>query len=341
MALTININQAGDLLAKAIEANLNTLLVGPPGVGKTDVVGQAADKLGYDLMVMHPAISDPTDFKGFPFRADNNGHAEFLPYGELHAMMKARKPLVVLFDDLGQATPAVQAALMQLLLKREVNGKRISDKVRFVAATNRREDKAGVAGLLEPVKSRFGMIVHVETDVDAWVEWALAANIRPEIIGLIRQRPELLHKWQPTADIENQPCPRTWAAASKVLDLDLPDDLLLPALAGAVGEGAAVETVGFLRAFGEVPDIGEILMTPEQANVPSHPSALYAVAALLASSLDDKTFGQALPYIYRLPEEYGVLTVRDTLRANPKLPRSTAWVEFLRSDLGKLATGGA
>lgn len=339
MAIEVTLDKAASILAPAIENNINTLLVGPPGVGKTDTYHQVAKSIKHELMVMHPVVSDPTDFKGFPFRAENNGHAEFLPYGELHQMMTAKKPTLVLFDDVGQAPPAVQAALMQLLLKREVNGKPISPKVKFAAATNRRQDRAGVSGVLEPVKSRFGIILHVCTDVDAWVDWALNNGIRPEVVALIRQRPELLHKWSPTAEIENQPCPRTWTAASRILDLGLSDDLLLPALAGAVGEGAAIEVTGFLRCFGEVPDIGEILMTPEQANVPEHPSALYAVAALLAASLDEKTFGQALPYIERLPEEYGVLAVRDTLRRCPKLPRSPDWVAFLRSDLGKLATG--
>ncbi len=43
---------------------------------------------------------------------------------------------VCLLDDLGQAPPAVQAAAMQLLLARRVNGHAVSDHVTFLAATN-------------------------------------------------------------------------------------------------------------------------------------------------------------------------------------------------------------
>ena len=64
-------------------------------------------------------------------------------------------------DDLGQAPMSVQAAAMQLILARRINGFKISDKVIFMAATNRREDKAGVTGILEPVKSRFAWIVEL------------------------------------------------------------------------------------------------------------------------------------------------------------------------------------
>ena len=75
-------------------------------------------------------------------------------------------------DDLGQAPPAVQAAAMQLILARRINGSLVSDEVCFVAATNRKNDKAGVARILEPVKSRFAAIVELTPCVEEWATWA-------------------------------------------------------------------------------------------------------------------------------------------------------------------------
>ena len=43
--------------------------------------------------------------------------------------------------------------------------------VAWVAATNRREDMAGVQGMLEPVKSRFYSILNVEVNAKDWVNW--------------------------------------------------------------------------------------------------------------------------------------------------------------------------
>lgn len=54
--------------------------------------------------------------------------------------MTATKLTACFIDDLGQATPAVQAAAMQLILALTLNGHRVSDQVVFVAATNRRTD---------------------------------------------------------------------------------------------------------------------------------------------------------------------------------------------------------
>ncbi len=75
--------------------------------------------------------------------------------------MTATKLTACFIDDLGQATPAVQAAAMQLILARTLNGHRVSDHVVFIAATNRRTDRAGVSGILEPVKSRFATLVEL------------------------------------------------------------------------------------------------------------------------------------------------------------------------------------
>ncbi len=126
---------------------------------------------------MHPVVSDPTDFKGLPGIIGDK--AEFLPFGDLRQMIEADKPTIVFLDDLGQAPAVVQAACMQLLLARQINGKKISGHIVFIAATNRREDRAGVTGILEPVKSRFKTILDLEVSADEWTEWAFKNNMPP------------------------------------------------------------------------------------------------------------------------------------------------------------------
>src|SRR5882724_6653229 len=95
-------------LAKAIAARLPILITGAPGIGKSDLVAQAAETNGADLILSHPAVSDPTDAKGLPWVVD--GAATFLPFGELQRALAADKPTVWFLDDLGQASPAVQAS---------------------------------------------------------------------------------------------------------------------------------------------------------------------------------------------------------------------------------------
>src|SRR5712664_2410056 len=90
------------LLAQTIAARIPVLITGAPGIGKSDLVAQAASDAGADLILSHPAVADPTDAKGLPWVVD--GAATFLPFGELQRALAADKPTVWFLDDLGQAS---------------------------------------------------------------------------------------------------------------------------------------------------------------------------------------------------------------------------------------------
>ena len=80
----------------AIEINENLLIVGAPGIGKTDIVLQACN--GYDSLVLHPVVHDPVNYVGFPSLKD--GKADFIPFGFLRKMIETEKKLIIIFDDL-------------------------------------------------------------------------------------------------------------------------------------------------------------------------------------------------------------------------------------------------
>jgi MoxR-like ATPase len=196
------------------------LVTGQPGIGKSDIVADTMAKVGRRLIITHPVTADPTDFKGLPFASPSSDSARFLPFGDLREMIDATVPTCVFIDDMGQAPPLVQAALMQLVLARRIDGHRVSDHVRFIAATNRRTDGAAVSRILEPLKSRF-TIVGLEIDVRDWQVWAGAHGVPVEVIAFAQWRPELITKFQPSPEMQNSPSPRTLAAAASQIALGL------------------------------------------------------------------------------------------------------------------------
>jgi hypothetical protein len=319
--------ELGRVLEKCVEHKEPVLIKGAPGVGKTDVVEQVSEKTGMDLIVLHPVVSDPTDFKGMPAIVEFNDkkRAVFLPFGELRKMMSAKKPTIVFLDDLGQAPNLVQAACMQLLLARQINGKKISDDIVFVAATNRRQDRAAVTGILEPVKSRFTTILEMQPEKDDWIEWALTHDMPEKIVGFVNFRPNLLMTEEATSEIVNHPSPRTIAAAGRLINMGLTS---LEVLSGAVGQGCAVELVGFIKVFDELPNPQAILIDPDSVEVPKDPSALYAITAALVGLATKDSFGRVLRFGKRMPIEYTTLLVRDSLRKDGKLANNKAFIEW-------------
>jgi hypothetical protein len=338
-------SQLTELLTAAISAQLPVLVQGAPGIGKSDLVEQAARAAGADMILSHPVVSDPTDAKGLPWKVEGRDAATFLPFGELEQALNATKPTVWFLDDLGQASPAVQASFMQLLLARRVNGHKLPDCVTFVAATNRRTDRAGVAGILEPVKSRFATIVELVPSLDDWCRWALDNDVPTELVAFMRFRPELLCAFEAKADLENSPVPRTWAKVGDLLKLGLSPELEYAAIAGAVGDGAAVEVTGFLRMYRELPNIDAILIDADSGPLPSKPNALYAVVTALGARASEENFGRVARYAERLIEagsgEFAAVLVKDAMRKAPEVKETREFVRFASGEYADLVTGGA
>jgi hypothetical protein len=306
-------SQLTSFLGFGIQNNLNILIKGKPGIGKSDLVAQACDIAKARLIISHPVVSDPTDYKGLPFPDKDGNHAKFLPFGELQELIEAKEPTVFFLDDLGQAPVSVQAAVMQLLLARRVNGHKVSDHVTFVAATNRREDKAGVQGLLEPVKSRFASIVELNVQHDDWVKWAIEHNMPTTLIAYVRHDPKVLDEAEPTKDIINSPSPRTIAAVGRMQNAGLPEKLYSEAFKGAAGQAFATKYMAFLKVYGKLPTIDEIKMNPDQASIPQAADAKWALAGMMAAHMNENNISSLCKYIKRLPGELGVATFKDVV----------------------------
>ena len=311
-------------LTKCVASGLPVLLKGAPGIGKTDICGQVADDLKMRFIPVIPAISDPTDGKGVPGR-NGDGKWEWHLIGDARRIVEAKKPTLVLIDDLGQAAAMVQAAYMQWILLRRIGEHAIPDCVSILAATNRREDRAGVTGILEPVKSRFATILELTPDIDDWVEWAFANKMPGKLIAFAHFRPGLLTAFKPTADITNGPCPRTFANAGKLLNAGVED---LETISGAVGEGCAIEMKGFFKYWNQLPNLTALIADPDKADVPTEPAALYAVVTGLAEKATANNIGRIFKYAKRLPKDFSILLGRDCIRKDKKIQHTKAFIKW-------------
>jgi len=343
MAQQMSPSQLRALLSATIPAKLPVLITGAPGIGKTDIVIDESKAAQNDIIVSHPVVADPTDAKGLPWVSEGAEHASFLPFGELHQAIHATRPTVWFLDDLGQGSNAVQASFMQLILARRINGHKISDHVVFIAATNGRQHRAGVSGILEPVKSRFKTIIELVVSIDDWSKWAIANNIPVELIAFLRMRPDLLHDFNATADIVNSPSPRTWNNLADLQKLNLPAHIEAATYSGSVGEGAATEYLAFLKMYRQMPSIDGILTAPSSAIIPTEASALYAVSTALAYKANENNLGRIFEYLARLNAkgnaEFSALTIRDALQRKPELSHSHEYIKAMSGEFGSIISG--
>lgn len=299
-------------------------LWGAPGVGKSDTVKQVAATMGLELIDIRAVLLDPVDLRGLPHVTANNTAAWCTP-----AFLPSDKDSegIIFLDELNAAPPLVQAACYQLILDRKLGEYTLPVGWSIVAAGNRESDRAVTHRMPTPLANRF---THIDYDVDIndWVSWALAHNITTELIGFLRFRPNLLHDFDPRRDTKAFPTPRSWEFVSRILSSNPPTELEFPLIAGTVGEGAASELIGFLRIFRKLPNPHAILTSPETVDVPNDPATLFALCGCLAKMANENNFSQLVTFFNRMPDEFSVLAVRDSIAQSPALLSTRAYIAW-------------
>jgi len=324
--------QLKKMIRLAISSDTNLIIKGRPGVGKTEICKQVIEEvcaeIGGDYLVTHPVMKDPTEYSGLGFPSADRTHAEFLPYGDMVKMTTAEKLLVVLVDDLGQASESTQTALMQVMWGRNVNGKPISEHVRFIACTNERTDKAGVRYVLEPLKGR-NCIVGLEVNDDDWREWANGHGMPPELIAFSKLRPQLLFEFKPTTDMTNSNSPRNWARAGQLQVNGLPEEIEFEVFEGCAGEKFAAEYTAFLKAFRDMPEPGEWIKNPNKP-MPEKENVRYALAAAVAHMANRKNLDNVFKLAMNMDAEYSTFMVFSMIAKDKSLAESSGMVVWAK-----------
>lgn len=308
MSTTITPSEASLYIKEITTKDQPTFLWGPPGIGKSSIV---ADSLADDeeLVDLRLSYIDPVDLHGLPVVRDDK--VNFLPMGFLPTEGKG----ILFLDEIINAPRAVQSAALQLCLDRRIGEYVLPDGFKIVAASNRLEDRAGGNPLISSLGARFthfDMMPHV----DDWTSWALDAkkgNILVEIVGFLRFKNDMLQNFDPNHRVS--PNPRAWEFVSGVLKKkNLPSKLQSAAIVGTVGAGAAGELAAYMKVCNNLPDIDQLIFSPESGIVPTDPCTLYALTGSLANKTDMKNIKQVITYLERLSEEFNVFAIKAVLQ---------------------------
>lgn len=120
-------------------------------------------------------------------------------------------------------------------------------------------------------------------------------------------------------------------AVGKWVQAGIEDHLVI---AGAVGEGFAIEFSGFMKVWRAIPDLDDIIKNPLTAPVPpsSDPSTLVALVSALAFKATKANFANIISYLQRCPKEYEFLAVRDATARDATLNETGAYTQWAISN---------
>ncbi|MFD4356507.1 AAA family ATPase [Nocardia sp. NPDC058519] len=290
-----------EALTLAVAADLPVLLWGEPGIGKTAALTQLAQSLDLPLTTVIASVHEPSDFSGLPIIGDDPATqgVPMAPPDWAVRLVRAGRGLLFL-DELSTAPPAVQAALLRVVLERRVGALELPPGVRIVAAANPRSSAADGWELSPPLANRF---VHLqwthEHDVvvrglgGTWPRATLprlapeslteaVAFARRSVCTLLAARPKLVHQ-MPTTETRRGGAwasPRSWEMTVRLIAFataaDASRDVLSQLIRGTVGDGPGFELLTSIDRM-DLPDPEALLADPVAAELPTRGDLRQAV----------------------------------------------------------------
>ena len=292
-------------------------ILGAPGGGKSACARDIMSELGLDHVVEFTAsLRDPVDVLGTP---NNTGeYTRWVPPEEFYKLRSGRVGLIL--EELSDAPVPMQNALCGVIYDRRAGNLQLSDQIHIIATGNRTEDKSGANRITSKLANRTRRFDFQE-NLEDLTAYALDNDWKTDLIQFLRFRPGLISDFD--ANRFANPTPRSWERVNLVPD-SLDASLFLENVIGEVGEGAAAEYVGFRRIYSQLPNIDALLLDPKNAQVPTDPAVRYAIAR--KATVDN--IDRIMSYTSRLPAEFAVMTIKDSIKLQPKITSTRAFIEW-------------
>jgi hypothetical protein len=338
---TITLAEAKGLL-RSLAHEESLLLLSSPGLGKSDIVRQAAAEAGLECRTLLGTQIAPEDVSGVPKILHER--AVFCPPRSV--LPEDGRPFCLFLDELPSSPPEVQKAFYSLLLERRLGEHRLPAGTWVVAAGNRAHDQALVRSLSSALVNRL-FIIQVRVDLAGWLAWAEKAGVRPEIRAFVQYVPAALCRPAPREPVPFS-TPRAWALFSRDLDLADAAGTVTTDEQRALAFGRlSPEDAGLFCALAEG-GLADLLPLPEYlrdpGRLPSQDTARWFVVSRLRKAverdeLSSYGFGDELParvnaLLAALPQEFRFAALLDLVPKWAGYGASDTMLETLKEVTG-------
>jgi hypothetical protein len=245
---------------KSVDLVLSTgevpLVVGESGIGKTALAKQLAKENNWSLVVIDGNLLKEGEIGGLP--TIENRTTVYAVHNKLRQIdeeISKGKTVLLFIDEMNRCEHTVQQELMNLILNREINGYKLNDDVKILAAMNP-SSKYGsdfdyqVVDMDAAQENRF-VWLNMEPDYIQWLNWAMDEGIEQKVIDFISTFPEYLHKIN---EDDIRATPRSYERVSKIYKNykkkkdSIPKSVLLNVIKGNVGNVIAQEFISYVES---------------------------------------------------------------------------------------------
>jgi hypothetical protein len=309
------------------------LLLSPPGVGKSEMVYQAAIEAGLPCRSLLGTQIAPEDVSGIPRIVGER--SVFCPPRIL--LPERPEPFCLFLDELPACAPDVQKALYSLLLERRLGEHALPKGTWVVAAGNRVQDRALVRSMSSALVNRV-TILNLRVEAEDWLAWARTNGVRSDVTSFVSAMPDALMRPVPA---EPQPfsTPRAWTLLSRALDMAEKAGMLNREIRRALAfgrvsaEDAAVFCALAEEAIESMHPLAEYVKNPKL--LPKGDAARWFVLNAIRQHVRDGTLKGLTPklvvkFMKSLPTEHQLTLVGDLVKEWSELGADPAMLDLLK-----------
>ena len=257
------------------------MLHGRPGVGKTQLVAQLAQRIGARLFDLRLTTIEPQDLRGLPYYDHEARKTVWYPPEDLPDT--PGDPAILFLDELTAASPYLQPTVYGLLQERRVGRHVLPDSVMIIAAGNEVSDGAIAHEMGTALSDRLIHLV-VRAEAGDWLRgFAVQAGLHPAVTAFIRARPDLLDTTEDTLRRgQTIACtPRSWERVSAITQAVADPALRNAMVAGTVGDAAAAEYAVVADDIAATLQLDDLLAAAPQDRAALYPDTLNGLNALV------------------------------------------------------------
>lgn len=218
-ASEVTIHELKEILEKYIAGseNLNyaVKILGHPGVGKSALIKEIAEKMNYFFIDTRLAFKENVDLGGYPVPDHESGQMiyfrpKFIPPVEIP---EGYDGILWFLDESNRAHPTVIQTLFQIITENKCGEHLLNKKTSIILAGNLgEEDDTTITQFDDSALDGRLAIFHLKPSAADWLVWGYSEGIHPYILKYISSFPERL------CDEERiNPNPRGWHQVSNAL----------------------------------------------------------------------------------------------------------------------------
>lgn len=337
----ISVEEYISLIDEAIIQKSNIIVLGPPGIGKTDIPAQRAEVAGIGHSRLDLSVMEAPDLIGMPVINKKSKQTQFFPPD----ILPISGSNILIADEVDKCKPELQNPLLSLFRYRTINKTKYS--IDTIIGTANEPDNGAFSLPISMALTDRCMVFRLKFSVNAWISWAKDNRLNPIVIGFILKNPDWLIRSSKTNDLTeyNKPSPRGWTYTALHIDRLTNPDLKHKIVSGYVGEAAAIEFKVWLDYYNKIDEPIEYLV--KTGEFPKNLSEdCIMVGALKAMGMAARannlnTARNVLPWIQSLRPDFShmsfrsVLTNDDIIRFKD-LPEFKNFIEYLKERFNNL-----